>query len=173
MCFDVKFIFLLFEVSMKKIEVINRKGKKFTILVSDMDYKFVSKFSWSVKKGHSTYYAKTRISANKWGSMHRMLLKPKPHELIDHKDHNGLNNTRSNLRVCCNLLNHRNGLTHKDNSCGYKGVSFDARKNKYRARIFFEREIWLGYFLTPIDAAIAYNAAAKKYFGEFAKLNKI
>lgn len=158
---------------MKRINVTNRKGEKFTILVSDIDYKFISRFSWSISKGNSTFYARSRISKTEWVLMHRMLLKPKKNEVVDHKDHNGLNNTRSNIRVCCNIRNHQNGRMHKDNSSGYKGVSIDPRRNKYRAKIFFQKEIWLGYFVTAIDAAKAYNVAAKKYFGEFAKLNKI
>lgn len=162
-----------FEASMKKINVTNRKGEKFTILVSDVDYKFVSQFSWSVKRGNSTFYAKTRVSKRVWVTMHRMLLKPKKNEVVDHKDHNGLNNTRKNIRICCNFKNHQNGKMHSDNLSGYKGVSFDSRRNLYRARIFSKKEIWLGHFVSAVDAAKAYNVAAKKYFGEFAKLNKI
>jgi hypothetical protein len=159
---------------MKEIRITDRKGNNYKILVSDCDYQYVSQFSWSIKKAHSTIYAKTRINHNKWGVMHRMIMKAKHGEQIDHRNHNGLDNRRRNLRSCCNTKNHMNGQMHRDNQSGYKGVSFDKRRGTYRARLKHNgREVWLGSFTTATDAAIAYNKSAKKYFGEFAKLNQI
>lgn len=119
-------------------------------------------------------YAKTRVSRNKWDSMHRMILNAKNGDLVDHKNHNGLDNRRSNLRLCCNTKNHMNGQTHRDNQSGYKGVSMDKRRGNFRARIKHNgKEVWIGTFTTAKEAALAYNHAAVKYFGEFAKLNTI
>ena len=100
------------------------------------------------------------------------------HEIIgfkwhDHIDRNKLNNLESNFRLaspqqqCFNV-----GKYIGDYSSKYKGVHFDKEKNKWRARIRFNRElIHLGYFDSEVDAALAYDRKAKELFKEFAVLN--
>ena len=93
---------------------------------------------------------------------------------IDHIDGNHYNNKWSNLRAATNTQNSRNSRTPINNTSGYKGVSFVARLNKYRATIMVNRKsLHLGCFIDPKEAALAYNIAAQKYFGEFALLNNI
>lgn len=159
---------------MKKIIVNSKTFGTHTILVSDADYAELSKFTWSVYKGRSTFYAVTRLSKYKTIAIHRMVTKAKTGEMVDHKDHNGLNNMRSNLRRCTASENSKNMLMHKNNPFGYKGVGFDKRRDFYYSRIRVDKtNKFLGYFMTPIDAAKAYNSAAIKHYGEFAKLNKL
>jgi len=93
---------------------------------------------------------------------------------VDHINNNRLDNRRCNLRACSKSENNRNASLRKDNLCKFKGVSFNISSKKYRARIKFNKKnIHLGCFQNIIEAAAAYNAAALKYFGEFAKLNQI
>jgi len=93
---------------------------------------------------------------------------------VDHINHNGLDNRRSNLRPCTHDQNVRNARKRSDNTSGFKGVSFNKKREKWQAYIgggSRSKKIHLGMFLTPEDAARAYDDAAHKSFGEFAWLN--
>lgn len=91
---------------------------------------------------------------------------------IDHKDGNILNNQRENLRSATKSQNQANSKIRKDNSSGYKGVSFYRNYRKWVAQIRVKgRNMILGYFSTPEEAALTYDKAARKFFGEFAKCN--
>lgn len=92
--------------------------------------------------------------------------------LVDHVDLNKLNNRRANLRQCSHSLNHGNAPLRSDNTSGFKGVSRD--KKKWCASIMVnQRHLHIGNFNTPEEAAHAYNAAARRHFGEFARLNEV
>jgi hypothetical protein len=93
---------------------------------------------------------------------------------IDHIDGNPFNNKWCNLRAATNTQNSRNSRKPINNTSGYKGVSYIARLNKYRATIMVNRKsLHLGCFTLAEHAAEAYNIAAKKYFGDFALPNKL
>jgi len=92
----------------------------------------------------------------------------------DHRDGNGLNNQRENLRICTRQQNSQNGLAHKDSSSQFKGVSLKKGRHKWVACIMQNGKLaHLGYFDNEIEAAKTYNTKAKELFGEFAKLNII
>jgi hypothetical protein len=92
---------------------------------------------------------------------------------IDHKDRDKLNNRMNNLRPATHQQNHYNQPLQKKSRTGYKGVQLKP-SGKYRARIMHnDRDIHLGYYDTPAEAAYAYNKKALELFGEFANLNKI
>jgi hypothetical protein len=92
-------------------------------------------------------------------------------EWIDEIDHvNGASNRFRNLRPASRQENQRNVRKHKDNRSGEKGVSWDCRKQKWRARIHLSgKEKFLGYFDARREAKAAYDAKAKELFGEFAR----
>ena len=93
-----------------------------------------------------------------------------PSERVDHKDGNGLNNRRGNLRLATHTQNMRNKRTQSNNQTGLKGVSKDG--NRYVARIWLNnKNVHLGMFESAELAAIAYNTAAAEHFKEFAKPN--
>lgn len=92
------------------------------------------------------------------------------HAWVDHIDRDTLNNRRGNLRQCTAAQNIANGGKRRHNSSGYRGVVW--YKGKWVAQIGHRRKLlYLGRFSTPEEAAIAYDAAARQLYGEFAGLN--
>lgn len=93
--------------------------------------------------------------------------------MVDHIDGNGLNNQKANLRVCEPNQNQYNRLLQKNNTSGFKGVSFFPETGQWRARIGIggKRRISLGLFPTKEEAYAAYCEAAKIHHREFARLS--
>lgn len=88
---------------------------------------------------------------------------------IDHIDNDGWNNRWENLRKATHSQNAKNLRLKSNNTSGFPGVSYDKRRERYRARITVDwKEKWLGYFETLDDAVKAYRKAAVRYHGEFA-----
>lgn len=147
-------------------------------LVDNEDYDFLAQWKWSASKTSNTWYA-MRISNKKDGCrygkrysilMHRVIMKAKLFDEVDHIDHNGLNNQHSNLRIATRSQNKINA--HKTNSTGYRGVELNKYSKKFSAHIRINGKLkHLGVFEMAKDAAIAYNKAAIKYHKEFAILN--
>jgi len=93
---------------------------------------------------------------------------------VDHINHDGLDNTSDNLRLVTNRQNSHNQLRASNNTSGYKGVSWHKRDQKWAASIRVEGTLkYLGNFTDRDKAAVAYNTAAKQYFGEHAYLNNV
>lgn len=140
-------------------------------LVDDEDYENLRGFRWCAFFNRNTHYAARRANG-KTLLMHREILGAKRGELVDHRDGNGLNNCRENLRRCTNAQNLLNRRRHKNNACGVKGVRWCNRDKKWLAQIYFKKKrYYLGRFPTLQEAAHAYNEAARKYHGEYARLN--
>jgi hypothetical protein len=139
-------------------------------IVDDEDYPYLSKFKYHVKKKSPTRWYAARLESRNGKQitiyMHMDIMKPKKGFDVDHEDHNGLNNQRYNLRECTHAQNTRNKHKSSNNKSGYKGVI--KMGNKWRAKI---RQIYLGLFDSPIDAARAYDKKALELFGEYAALN--
>ena len=106
--------------------------------------------------------------------MHQVILGKKENMITDHINGNGLDNQRNNLRFATRTQNFINRKIHKNNTSGYKGVSWIKRDKKWYSNIRVNRKtINLGCFQNKKIAATTYNIAAKRYFGEFARLNII
>ena len=148
-------------------------------LVDDEDYLTLSKFKWCAAKNRNNWYAVRGLwcdGKTKVVFMHRIILSMEADQLCDHVDGNGLNNTRSNLRLANRNENCRNRVKYTKGVSKFKGVFLDkkALTNRWRTRITVNnKKIHIGCFETEEAAAIAYNNAAIKYHGAFAKLNNI
>lgn len=151
----------------------------YVAIVDDADYERVAALKWCALKAcgkrqqvYATHYkrANGRVVAI---SMHRFLMGDPAGMIVDHIDSNGLNNTRANLRICTHAENMQNRKPHtrKASDCKFKGLILH-KSGRIEARIRAEgRSLSLGYFKSHEDAARAYDAAAVKYHGEFARLN--
>ncbi len=159
----------LYLVSMKTIPL--TQGK--VAIVDDEDYEELSKYNWSALRGGSGVYYARRKKDKKMLIMHRIILNAKYGEMVDHINHNGLDNRKENLRICTNSQNQMNRKRNIGVS-KYKGVHWSKHSNKWRARITKNgKNAHLGLFGSEKDAARAYNKKATILFGEFALLNDI
>jgi hypothetical protein len=96
-----------------------------------------------------------------------------PDKYVDHKDRNKINNAWKNLRLATGSQNNANHPVRRDSQSGFKGVRFfEGRKKGWQAYIRIEKRYRsLGYFRSPEEAAAAYDVAALKLYGNFARLN--
>jgi hypothetical protein len=147
-------------------------------LVDDEWFDELNQYMWCATYNEYTksFYAvrssSILLGKRKTIRMHRFIMNAPKGMEVDHRDRNTLNNQVSNLRICTRMQNSHNREKDIDNSSGYKGVRL--HRDKWQARIGINNtEICLGNFSTKEEAALAYNDAAIKYFGEFANLNKI
>lgn len=155
---------------MRKIRLTNGKYA----LVDDDDFYMVSGYIWrSINHHRNTGYAGTIIN-KKLVLMHRMILDAKKGQIIDHINHNGIDNRRKNIRLCTSSQNCMNKIKRcKKTDTPYKGI-YRGYKGSWRACIRINgKTIHLGSHSTQKEAALAYNKKAKEIFGEFALLNKI
>ena len=157
---------------MKEIKL--TKGK--VALVDDEDYEYLNQWKWSAHCSNSRTFIARRTEHMGKNSrtilMHRVIMNTPNDMEVDHKDHNGLNNQKYNLRNCTQAQNAKNTLSWGE--VPFLGVSIkrDRQYSYIQARICTNgKAISLGTHKTFEDAARAYDEAAKKYHGEFANLN--
>jgi hypothetical protein len=150
------------------------KGK--FALVDDDDFDAMSQYKWQTSNSHGIWYAvrKVKIGEKRLAYlMHREILGFPVGMEVDHIDHDGLNNTRSNLRICTHQQNISSGRL-RNHSSKFRGVSWYSPSEKWRAQIkVMGVKKSIGYFVNESDAALAYNQSAKSNFGEFAVLNDV
>lgn len=136
-------------------------------IVDDEDFEYLNQFKWHSLVTPSNVYASNYTK----GLMHRHIMNPSPEVDIDHKDCNGLNNRKSNLRPATRMQNLRNSRIKTKTSI-FKGVCFDKDHKKWRGQITIEKkQMRLGWFNNEKDAALAYDLKAIEFFGEFARIN--
>lgn len=163
-----------FFLNMKKIEL----TKGFVALVDDEDFEYLSQWKWFAHKYGKSYRVVRSGQKRKGESkttyyMHREILCVKDSKIVvDHINGNALDNRRENLRLCTQSQNSKNQKMPCNNTSGFKGVVWDKANKKFAAQIKVDRKCKkIGRFETALEAAKAYDGAAKKYFGDFAKLN--
>ncbi len=147
-------------------------GKEAVIDAADIP--LVDGINWQAHFHRNTFYAKAKARHPVTGKastkrLHRVIMGNPAGVQIDHKDGDGLNNRRSNLRPATNAENGRNRSIQKNNTSGFNGVHKSGKAWVASIRVD-GRRINLGRFAAPELASAAYNDAAKMYFGEFARI---
>ncbi len=144
------------------------KGK---IAVVDVeDYEHLKQYKWYATCSDGRYYAYRSFNRTCM-SMHRYIMNAPKDKVVDHKDGNGLNNRRSNLRICAIRENVHN-CRGRYKTSKYKGVHWNKKVSRWVSSITEKgRYKFLGHFDNEADAAKVYDKAAKRSFGEFAYLN--
>lgn len=153
-------------------EIILTKGQ--VALVDDADFDWLSQWKWYAQaNNHGGFYAARRGPDRRLVYMHRIINDTPDDAVTDHRDGNGLNNRRANLRTATQLQNMMNRYAKRDGSSSLKGVWFDRHMSSprpWRAAIRLNGKLkYLGRYSNEADAASAYEVAAKQHFGEFAR----
>jgi hypothetical protein len=143
-------------------------------IVDDQDYDYLNQWKWTFNQG----YARRKLVVGEKAysiPLHKAITLCPDGYLVDHVNGDTLDNRKINLRICNkgqNNYNRRQGALN--NKSGYKGVYLDKKSNKWQAQIRYNYKTrYLGLYENIKDAARAYNEAAAKYFGEFARPNYI
>lgn len=151
--------------------------KNYSVQIDDDLAADINPALWECRPSRGKPYFRTvcrvgGIRRTAW--LHRLAVLCPNNKMVDHKDGDTLNNLRINLRICDNGQNQQNRVKRKDNTSGYKGVCFSKRTGKWHAQIHANgKRRHLGLFSSARSAALAYNQAAVRYYGEFARLNPL
>jgi hypothetical protein len=144
-------------------------------LVDDSDFERVAGIAWSICKVSRSGRCYVRAKIGHWKHpkfvyLHRFILSAAADQKVDHANLNTLDCRRENLRICSSAENNRNRSVNAVK--GFKGIW--KHRKRFQAGLQYDgRRIYLGTFDTEIQAAQAYNTAAKHWFGEFARLNQL
>ncbi len=142
---------------------------KFAI-VDDEVFDLLNQYRWCVRHDRSGNWYAVRKEGGKNIRMHRKILNPQPGFDTDHKNGNGLDNRKENLRQATRSMNIANSVISSKNTSGFKGVYWSSNRGKWRARICKDyKKYCAGFFDNPILASKAYAKKAKELFGEFAR----
>jgi|WetSurMetagenome_2_1015567.scaffolds.fasta_scaffold55921_5 hypothetical protein len=144
------------------------------VIIDSEDWDKIKNYHWCIRRNKNLIYVLTRTKINKFILQRLILNLTNMNFVIDHINHNGLDNRKCNLRICTQSENSKNQKLKKNNTSGFKGVYWDNLRQKWHCQIMINRKcIYLGLFVNKIDAALTYNNKAKELFGEFACLNKL
>lgn len=157
---------------MKKI-LVGTHRKIYFAMVDDKNFRELDQYQWYALVHKNTIYAhRMEKTTRKFILMHRQIMKAPDNIDIDHKDNNGLNNLEENLRFCTVSQNMANSRLNTNGTSMYRGVLWNRNRNNWLARIKTNGKAhYIGSFYSEIEAAKAYDRAAMRIFGEFARVN--
>jgi hypothetical protein len=139
-------------------------------LVDDDDYNKIKAYRWiraEWTNGYVICYIKRKIVY-----LHRLVMNAGPKQGVDHRSRNKLDNQKGNLRFATRSQNACNSKLRCDSTSGYKGVSFMKSSSKWLAYACINnKQVNIGLFKTPKEAAIEYDKKALELYGEFARTN--
>jgi AP2 domain/HNH endonuclease len=166
-------------LSERRMSAMNHKiiplTKGFVTIVDEDDYDYLIQWKWTYNQGYALRGQKKKeyLYKRKTIMMHRIIMNAPEDKEVDHKNLNGLDNRKQNLRIATYAQNKYNALKrNQKTSSKYKGVSWKIDKNKWEVYIKLSgKKVHIGYFNNEIDAAKAYNKAAEKYYKEFSRIN--
>lgn len=154
--------------------------KGYETVIDFSDVNLVEGFNWCAhevrKKGSvcKVYAVRTALHSgrNVTVLMHRVVLQAGREFEVDHRDSDGLNNRRSNLRIATPSENRKNQVIGSRNTSGVKGVSWHRKAQKWLVQIHSEgKRTYLGLFADIDAAAAAYASASERIHGEFGRLS--
>jgi len=154
-------------------------GEGIWTILEQADYYQLRKYKWIVygngNGGQNVYAVRLKLIApykTTMVSMHREIMNEPKGMLVDHRNCNSLDNRKSNLRFATRAENMRNRRKKRNATSQFVGVHYYKPQGTWSCAILHNgKRIWLGRFVNEIDAAKTYDEAAKKYHGEFARLN--
>lgn len=136
------------------------------VLIDESDLPLVAGYEWRETKGYALLRFRSRVVPQR---MHTLLT---GWTLTDHINGDRLDNRRANLRPASPTQNAANSILRRDNTSGFKGVAWFKRDQCWHVTIRINcKKTHIGYFKDPAAGALAYDAAARKQFGEFASVN--
>jgi len=144
------------------------------VKVDSGDFNFLSEFKWSRCSYANCFYAVTRkvVDGRKTAFlMHRLIMKASHGIIVDHVNHDGMDNRKSNLRFATHTKNLQNSRKMCESSSIYKGVYWCNRANKWITQIKVNKRKIMHTFERELDAALKYDSMAREYFNEFAAVN--
>jgi hypothetical protein len=151
-------------------------------LIDDCDLAWAARHKWTAQRGARTYYAirsvggrrgRRRLFLHEEIARHLWPAEQRAGKRIDFVNRDGLDCRRANLRLASRAQDMANKAPYRNNTTGYKGVSYMPRRNRYQAHIRVNGQArYLGYYHTAEEAAAAYDDAAERVQGEFAWLNR-
>jgi hypothetical protein len=145
-------------------------------VVDDEDFDLISSYKFKLRESKSSgfyvdCYFRDSNNKRKYVPMHRIIMEAEKEQNVDHKNGNGLDNRRENLRFCTDSQNAMN-RTRIVGKSSYKGIYWNTASKGWYSRIYVNKKrINLGTYKDEVEAAKAYDKAAIKHFGEFAKTN--
>lgn len=151
---------------MPEIVLYNKQGKKIEKAIINVEViDVVLQYKWHLHGGY--------VFSNQVGLLHRFLMNPSDDMVVDHINHNKLDNRRENLRVCTAHQNSMNQSKRCNNTSGVTGIVWDKLRNKWKAQICINSKTkHLGYYTTKEEAIEARRQAEIEYFGEFTPNNE-
>ncbi len=171
---------IIVEDDICRMKLYNNKCEEVAETIFDLKYKSeIEKYKWHLQKGYVATDWFDENDKHVQMCLHQAIIQISGQEVpegyeIDHKDTIKLNNLEENLRVCTRYQNQHNRTKQRNNTSGYKGITWQEQSKKWRAQIRVNnKKIFLGLFEKDLDAAQAYNNAALQYHGEFAQINPI
>ncbi len=146
------------------------------LLVDVADLRLALGHTWAAKKNRHVFYAAAARRVGKGSPrtvyLHNLLMRPERGFIVDHRDGDGLNNRRTNLRISTPTQNQQNARPRINKLSAYKGVTRCKGSKAWRAQIKVNKVlIVIGTYESEIDAAYAYDEAASRHFGDFARVN--
>ena len=134
-------------------------------IVDLADFEYLSRWKWSTLQGHYAH----RNTGDGWVRMHRLIM-GEPEGMVDHRDGDGFNNRRTNLRTCTAQQNSANKRISRNNTTGYKNIYWDTARKRWAVQIMNNgRKHSIGRYTNLEEAISARDEAVLNLNGEFAR----